>query len=99
MFEGILRGGLAAGTFSFTPNAAFPAELAKRGFARPSAGNNIAASIAMMAMTTSNSIRVKAPPFFRTERVGNSGIARKFIGAIWLYNAKAWVVNPFLPLA
>jgi beta-lactamase regulating signal transducer with metallopeptidase domain len=35
-FEGVLRSGVAAGTFSFTPNPAFPAELAKRGFAKPS---------------------------------------------------------------
>jgi beta-lactamase regulating signal transducer with metallopeptidase domain len=37
VFEGVVRGGLAAGTFSFAPNAAFPAELARRGFARPNA--------------------------------------------------------------
>ena len=36
-FEGVLRNGVGAGTFSFTPNPAFPAELAKRGFARPTA--------------------------------------------------------------
>jgi beta-lactamase regulating signal transducer with metallopeptidase domain len=36
-FDGVLRSGVGAGTFSFTPNPAFPAELAKRGFARPTA--------------------------------------------------------------
>jgi beta-lactamase regulating signal transducer with metallopeptidase domain len=36
-FEGILRTGVGAGTFSFTPDQNFPAELAKRGFARPTA--------------------------------------------------------------
>jgi beta-lactamase regulating signal transducer with metallopeptidase domain len=34
-FEGVLRNGVGAGTFSFTPDSNFPAELAKRGFARP----------------------------------------------------------------
>jgi beta-lactamase regulating signal transducer with metallopeptidase domain len=34
-FEGVLRNGLGAGTFSFTADPQFPAELAKRGFARP----------------------------------------------------------------
>jgi beta-lactamase regulating signal transducer with metallopeptidase domain len=34
-FEGVLRGGVGAGTFSFTADPNFPAELAKRGFARP----------------------------------------------------------------
>lgn len=34
-FEGVLRNGVGAGTFSFTPDSTFPAELAKRGFARP----------------------------------------------------------------
>jgi beta-lactamase regulating signal transducer with metallopeptidase domain len=34
-FDGVLRNGVGAGTFSFTPNPAFPAELAKRGFAKP----------------------------------------------------------------
>jgi beta-lactamase regulating signal transducer with metallopeptidase domain len=36
-FEGVARSGVAAGTFTFTPNPAFPAELEKRGFARPTA--------------------------------------------------------------
>ena len=36
-FEGVLRNGVGAGTFSFTADANFPSELAKRGFARPSA--------------------------------------------------------------
>jgi beta-lactamase regulating signal transducer with metallopeptidase domain len=36
-FEGVLRSGVGAGTFSFTPDPAFPAELARRGFAQPTA--------------------------------------------------------------
>jgi beta-lactamase regulating signal transducer with metallopeptidase domain len=36
-FEGVLRNRVAAGTFSFSPNPTFPAELAKRGFAQPTA--------------------------------------------------------------
>jgi beta-lactamase regulating signal transducer with metallopeptidase domain len=36
-FEGVLRGGVGAGTFTFAADQAFPAELAKRGFARPTA--------------------------------------------------------------
>lgn len=36
-FEGVLRNGVGAGTFSFAADQNFPAELAKRGFARPSA--------------------------------------------------------------
>jgi beta-lactamase regulating signal transducer with metallopeptidase domain len=34
-FEGIIRNGVGAGTFSFAPDASFPAELVKRGFNRP----------------------------------------------------------------
>jgi beta-lactamase regulating signal transducer with metallopeptidase domain len=34
-FDGVLRNGLGAGTFSFTADSQFPAELEKRGFARP----------------------------------------------------------------
>ena len=34
-FEGVLRNGVGAGTFSFILNPNFPAELAARGFARP----------------------------------------------------------------
>jgi len=34
-FEGVIRNGVGAGTFSFSPDSNFPAELAKRGFARP----------------------------------------------------------------
>ncbi|HSC29365.1 MAG TPA: M56 family metallopeptidase [Vicinamibacterales bacterium] len=37
-FEGVLRNGVGAGTFSFAPDANFPDELAKRGYARPTAG-------------------------------------------------------------
>ena len=36
-FEGTVRSGVGAGTYTFTPSTTFPAELAKRGFARPSA--------------------------------------------------------------
>jgi beta-lactamase regulating signal transducer with metallopeptidase domain len=34
-FEGVIRSGVGAGTFTFTADAAFPAEMVKRGFARP----------------------------------------------------------------
>jgi beta-lactamase regulating signal transducer with metallopeptidase domain len=34
-FEGVMRKGVGAGTFSFTPDPAFAVELVKRGFARP----------------------------------------------------------------
>jgi beta-lactamase regulating signal transducer with metallopeptidase domain len=37
-FEGVIRNGVGAGTFAFAPNARFPEELARRGFARPTAG-------------------------------------------------------------
>ena len=37
-FEGVVRNGVGAGTFSFAPDSNFPAELAQRGFAKPSAG-------------------------------------------------------------
>ena len=36
-FEGVLRNGVGAGTFSFAPDSNFIAELAKRGFGRPTA--------------------------------------------------------------
>lgn len=34
-FEGVIRNGVGAGTFSFAPDASFPAELEKRGYTRP----------------------------------------------------------------
>jgi len=34
-FEGMFRSGAGAGTYTFAPSASFPAELAARGFARP----------------------------------------------------------------
>jgi beta-lactamase regulating signal transducer with metallopeptidase domain len=36
-FDGVVRNGVGAGTFSFAPNPAFPGELVKRGFTRPTA--------------------------------------------------------------
>jgi beta-lactamase regulating signal transducer with metallopeptidase domain len=36
-FEGVVRSGVGAGTFSFAADQNFPAELVKRGFARPTA--------------------------------------------------------------
>ena len=36
-FEGVIRNGAGAGTFTFEANPAFPKELAKRGFAAPTA--------------------------------------------------------------
>ena len=37
-FEGVIRSGIGAGTFTFSANPDFPAEMAKRGFARPTPG-------------------------------------------------------------
>ncbi len=37
-FEGVIRNGVGAGTFSFAADPTFPAELAKRGFSQPTAG-------------------------------------------------------------
>jgi beta-lactamase regulating signal transducer with metallopeptidase domain len=36
-FDGVMHAAVGAGTFSFTPDPNFPSELARRGFARPSA--------------------------------------------------------------
>ena len=36
-FEGVVRNGIGAGAFSFAPDPNFPSELARRGFARPTA--------------------------------------------------------------
>jgi hypothetical protein len=38
-FAGTFRSGVGAGTYTFTPSAAFSAELARRGFARPTAAD------------------------------------------------------------
>src|SRR5262249_46093209 len=38
IFEGIVRRGIGAGTYTFAPSATFPAELAKRGLGQPSPG-------------------------------------------------------------
>jgi hypothetical protein len=35
MLEGVIRERVGAGTFTFTPSSTFPAEMVKRGFARP----------------------------------------------------------------
>src|ERR1035437_2694210 len=50
-----------------------------RSLVRPKAGSSIAARMAMMAMTTSNSISVKARSFGRTRCIGNNELkfARK----------------------
>jgi beta-lactamase regulating signal transducer with metallopeptidase domain len=37
-FEGVIRNGVGAGTFTFAADPSFPDQLAKRGFARPTAG-------------------------------------------------------------
>ena len=37
VFDGVFKGGVGAGTFSFTPDGSFPDALARRGFARPTA--------------------------------------------------------------
>lgn len=36
-FEGVIRSGVGAGTFTFTADPAFPSEMEKRGFTRPTA--------------------------------------------------------------
>ncbi len=51
-----------------------------RALARASAGSNMAARIAMMAITTNNSIRVKAPIFLRGLFIDSAGSFLLFVG-------------------
>ncbi len=61
-------------------------------FAWHNAGNNMAARIAMMAITTSSSIKVKPPG--RTsgavDKAGNSGIVRLMLSP---YNPMVWIMH------
>lgn len=41
-FEGVFRSGVGGGTYTFAPSATFPAELVKRGFARPTPADQLA---------------------------------------------------------
>lgn len=51
MFEGVFRGGVGAGTYTFVPSNTYAAELARRGYARPTSEQQYALALGDVGFT------------------------------------------------
>jgi beta-lactamase regulating signal transducer with metallopeptidase domain len=81
-FEGVVRNGVGAGTFSFAPNAAFPAELEKRGFARPTAREQYLlarADIGYAFLDELNRLRYAKPTTAELVTAGQHGVDTEYL--------------------
>ena len=89
-FEGVVRNGVGAGTFSFTPDPNFPAELAKRGFARPTAREQYQMArhdIGFAFVDELNKQGYAKPQTSELVRAGQHGVQRRPICARWARSA------------
>ncbi len=81
-FEGTIRSGAGAGTYSFAPNPAFAAELEKRGIARPSARQQYElarADVGLALVDELTSQGYTKPTLEQLVKAGNHGVSVEFV--------------------
>jgi beta-lactamase regulating signal transducer with metallopeptidase domain len=81
-FEGMFRSGVGAGTYTFTPSATFPAEMVKRGFARPAAGDQYVlamANIGFAFLDELNTQRYTKPDLAQLVRAADHGVDLDYV--------------------
>jgi len=81
-FEGVLRSGVGAGTFTFAPDPAFPDTLAKRGLGRPTAAEQYQlarSDIGVPFLDELNAQRYARPVLAELVRAAQSGVGLNFL--------------------
>lgn len=100
-FEGVLRNGTGAGTFSFTPDPAFSAELAKRGLARPSAGEQYQLArhdIGYAFLDELNAQGYSKPQTADLVRAGQHGVHAAFVRELGALGYRLGSIAPLIEL-
>jgi beta-lactamase regulating signal transducer with metallopeptidase domain len=100
-FEGVLRNRVAAGTFSFAPNPSFPAELAKRGFAQPTAREQYQMArhdIGFAYIDELNKQGYAKPPTAELVRAGQHGVNVTYLREMGALGYRLGSLEPLITL-
>jgi beta-lactamase regulating signal transducer with metallopeptidase domain len=100
-FDGVLRNGVGAGTFSFTPDPSFPAELAKRGFARPTASEQYRMArhdVGYAFVDELNRQGYSKPAISELVRAGEHGVAATYLREMGALGYRLGSLDPLITL-
>ena len=100
-FDGVFRSGVGAGTFSFTADPAFPAELAKRGFARPTASEQYQMArhdIGYAFVDELSSQGYTKPPTADLVRAGQHGVNAPYVREMAALGYRLGTLPPLIEL-
>ena len=81
-FDGVLRSGVGAGTFTFAPDPAFPDTLAKRGLGRPTAGEQYMLARSDIGVAFLDELRAQRyarPVLAELVRAAQNGVGLNFL--------------------
>jgi beta-lactamase regulating signal transducer with metallopeptidase domain len=81
-FEGIFRSGVGAGTYTFTPDATFPGELAKRGLGHPTSEDQYALALADIGLAFLDELTTQGyrrPDISALVRTGRHGVRLDYL--------------------
>ena len=100
-FEGVLRSGVGAGTFSFAADPNFPAELAKRGFARPTAREQYQMArhdVGYAFLDELNKQGYAKPQTAELVRAGQHGVQRTYLREMGALGYRLGSLEPLIEL-
>jgi beta-lactamase regulating signal transducer with metallopeptidase domain len=100
-FEGVVRSGVGAGTFSFAPDPNFPAELAKRGYSQPSALEQykLARNDTGYAFIDElNTQRYQKPQTSELVRAGDHGVSLTYLRGMGALGYRLGTLPPLIEL-
>jgi beta-lactamase regulating signal transducer with metallopeptidase domain len=100
-FEGVIRNGVGGGVYSFAPDPNFPAELAKRGFARPTAVEQyrLARNDTGYAFVDElNTQRYARPDTAGLVRAGDHGVSLTYLREMGALGYRLGTLDPLIQL-
>jgi beta-lactamase regulating signal transducer with metallopeptidase domain len=100
-FEGVLRNGVAGGTFAFTPEPRFVDELAKRGFARPSADEQYQLArhdVGYAFLDELNAQKYAKPQIAELVRAGQHGVQLTYLREMGALGYRLGSLDPLITL-
>lgn len=100
-FEGVVRNGAGGGTFTFAADPTFPAEMAKRGFARPSASEQYDLALADIGYAFVDELTRQGyakPATSELVRAGHHGVNTTFVREMAALGLKLGTLDPLITL-
>jgi beta-lactamase regulating signal transducer with metallopeptidase domain len=100
-FEGVVRQGVGGGTFSFTPDPKFADELARRGFARPTASEQYQLArhdVGVEFVDELNKQGYTKPPTAELVRAGQHGVRLAYLREMGALGYRLGTLPPLIEL-